>query len=207
MINRLLGSEVISVRDSIWFFCEAETPVAEPLIFHWSCTRGRLIEKSQKLKVKKGERGARCEDSVKWFAPDSSGRAVIRVTVVDSRPDSVSDSLVVTVNPLVRSFISWDGAVKAGGYFFWSDSAWAGYRLSGACASDSTPTYLIFMDESNFPKWREGKPYEYLIRRLAYNRSPFYDTISQSGRYYLVIDNIRSSKDCGFWVNIWLTSP
>lgn len=201
IINKLTGKEVVSVRDSVWVFCDAETPAVGPLIFRWKCTKGTLTFPPI---VANRERGT---DSVKWFAPESSGSAVISVTVVDSRPDSVTDSLIITVSPLVRNFINWDGAVKAGGHFSWGDSCWAGYRLSGWSWSESLPTYLIFMSAVNFQKWQRGEPYEYLIRRPAYNVNPFYDTIPQTGIYYLVIDNSGSMKDCSFWVNIQLTSP
>ncbi len=191
---KLVGPDAVTVRDSAWFRCEVDG-VVPPLTFQWLCNKGRLREVEDS------------RDSVQWFAPDSSGGAVINVMIVDSQGKSARDSLVVTINPLVKSFINWDGAVKSGGYFFWGDSGWQGYRLAGWSSGDTGTTYLLFMDEVNFLKWREGASYQYLIRRWAYNRSPFYDTLPATGLYYLVIDNIRNNKDCNFWVVIWLTSP
>ncbi|MGQ9707553.1 MAG: hypothetical protein ACUVUR_01590 [bacterium] len=183
----------ITVRDSAWFKCEMESPGKGSLVFRWSCSRGRFVDSTT--------------DSAKWFAPESSGSVLIVVKVTDRQGDSAVDSLLILVNPLKRSFINWDGAVKAGNYVFFYDSCWAGYQLSGRSSSDTGDVFLIFLDSLNFHKWRTGEQYQCLIRRPAYNTSSFYDTIPETGIYFLVLDNTRNFRDCSFQVNIQLLSP
>ncbi len=57
-------------------------------------------------------------DSVLWRAPDSSGRALIGIEVMDRQGRKARDSLFVTVKPRVVVFAAWDGAVKGGNYVF-----------------------------------------------------------------------------------------
>ncbi len=91
--------------------------------------------------------------------------------------------------------------------FFCADSAWEGYRLSGQSQADNRNVYLLFLDETNFYRWQNQEEADFLIRRLADDSRPFYDTIPTSGVYYLVLDNGRNLADACFRVEIRLTSP
>jgi hypothetical protein len=183
----------LEARDSVWFKCEMESFGKGGLKFVWSCLRGRFADS--------------VADSVKWFAPDSSGSTLIKVKVTDQQGGTAADSLLIVVKPLTKSFINWDGAVKAGDFTFFFDSCWAGYRLRGNVSSDTGNVFLIFLDSLNFQKWHRGEQYQYRIRQPAYRASQFYDTIPVTGVYYLVLDNTRNFQDCSFQVNIQLTSP
>lgn len=188
----LNGNTTVMAQDSVWFWCEVKG--YPPLNFFWSCDRGTLVL----------EQG----DSVMWRAPDSSGMALLRVVIVDALGDSATDSLAVRVTPRVKSFVYWEGAVKAGTSVFFGDSAPAGYRLNGQSRADTTGAiFLIFLDEVNFQQWRNGEEYQFLIKQPAYQVTPFYDTIPATGIYYLVIDNTRNFNDASFWVDIRLSSP
>jgi len=192
-IKALTGRTDLNARDSTWYRCEVEGFQSNGLTFQWWCTAGRLV------KIR--------NDSVLWRAPDSSGRALIGVEVTDRQGRKARDSLFVTVKPRVVVFAAWEGAVKGGNYVFCADSAWEGYRLSGQSQADNRNVYLLFLDETNFYRWQNQEEADFLIRRLADDSRPFYDTIPTSGVYYLVLDNGRNLADACFRVEIRLTSP
>ncbi len=193
VIKEITGKGKVLSRDSVWFKCVMAEPGAGGLSFCWWCSKGRFADNSG--------------DSVKWFAAESSGMALIKVKVTDARGDTAVDSVLLRVNPRVVNFINWDGAVKAGSFVFFSDSAWAGYRLSGATSADSGSIFLIFMDSFNFVRWHRGEDFSFRIKQPAYRTAPFYDTIPETGIYFLVLDNSRNFNTCSFRVNIILTSP
>lgn len=193
VIKEIRGEVKVAAKDSVWFKCLMENPGAGGLNFSWWCSKGRFADGTG--------------DSVKWFAPESSGSALVSVRANDLNGDSAVDSLSVTITTRKVNFVNWDGAVKAGASVFFSDSAWAGYRLNGTTTADTGNIFLIFFDSINFERWRRGESYQFRIKQPAYKTSPFYDTIPETGIYYLVLDNKNNFNDCSFRVNIRLTSP
>lgn len=192
-VKILGGSRTVTVNDSVWFRCVVEAQKKPALTFHWWCTAGNLS-------VTEG-------DSVRWVAPDSSGFATVGVAGFDTNGNETRDSIEVAIEPRSVTFVFWEGAVKAGDFVFFCDSARARYRLHGWSQADTGSTYLLFLDEPNFLRWNQGQGCEFMIRRLAYISSPFYDTIPASGVYYLVMDNTRGLTDVSFRVEIRLISP
>ncbi|MGB9741539.1 MAG: hypothetical protein ACP5JB_00510 [candidate division WOR-3 bacterium] len=193
VIQEIAGNSRVQVRDTSWFECRVEPGARGPLSYQWWCSKGRFAESG----------GAQ----VRWHAPESSGSVLIRVAVTDGLGRSVADSVVVQVTPRVVSFVNWEGAVKAGESVWFSDSCIAGYRLSGTVSSDTGNIFVIFLDAENFYRWQRGESYQPRIRRLAYQAGLFADTIPVSGVYYLVLDNSRNFADCGYRINLQLTSP
>lgn len=192
-INEVKGKPTVIVQESTWYKCEVALPEISGLRFSWWCTRGRL--------------GSVFGDSVEWFAPESSGTAIVGVEVVDQKGKKARDSLIVVVKPRVVVFASWEGAVKGESYFFCADSAWGGYRLSGQSFADARNLCLYLFDGLNFLRWQNHEEAAFLIRRFVDDTSPFYDTIPATGVYYLVLDNRRNPYEVNFWVRIQLTSP
>ncbi|MGQ9677727.1 MAG: hypothetical protein ACUVUD_00385 [bacterium] len=192
-IKAVKGKTTVTVQDSSWYKCEVAAPGFPQLLFSWWCTRGQLVSTSG--------------DSVQWFAPESSGIAIVGVEVEGQRGEKVRDSLIVVVMPRVLVFASWEGAVKGGSYVFCADSALQGYRLSGRSFADSRNLYLFLFDELNFLRWQNNEEFEFLIRRFVDDSSPFYDTIPTTGVYYLVLDNGRNFYEVNFSIEIQLTSP
>ncbi|MEO0019706.1 MAG: hypothetical protein ABIK47_03575 [candidate division WOR-3 bacterium] len=193
LIKEIRVSNKAVARDSIWFKCVMAEPGAGGLSFYWFCSKGRFADNER--------------DSVKWYAPESSGSVFVKVKVKDARGDSAVDSLGVEIKPRTVNFINWEGAVKAGRCLFFSDSAWSGYRLSGESSADTGNIFLIFLDSDNFERWLRGEEHRFRIKQPAYRTAPFYDTIPETGVYYLVLDNSHNFTDCSFRVNIRLTSP
>lgn len=193
LIKEIRGEAKVAARDSVWFKCAMDNPGAGGLSFSWWCSKGRFANSTG--------------DSVQWFTPESSGSAFIKIKVTDARGDSAVDSLAVTITSRRVNFVNWDGAVKAGGSVFFSDSAWTGYRLRGTSTADTGNIFLIFLDSSNFERWRRGESYQFRLKQLAYKGGTFYDTIPETGIYYLVLDNRNNFNDCSFRVNVVLTSP
>lgn len=193
VINGVKGKTTVTVQESTWYKCEVALPTISGLGFSWWCTRGRLVSASG--------------DSVQWFAPESSGTAIVGVEVVDQKGKKARDSLIVVVKPRVVFFASWEGTVKGESYLFCADSAREGYRLSGQSYADARNLYLFLFDELNFLRWQNHEEAEFLIRRFVDDTSPFYDTIPTTGVYYLVLDNGRNPYEVNFRVEIQLTSP
>lgn len=193
VISKIEGNTHPQVRDTCRFVCLVEPGARGPLSYEWWCSGGTVEE--------------RLGNGVRWRAPDSSGQEIVKVRVIDGRGRDTSDSIVVSVLPRVVSFINWDGAVKAGEAVWFFDSCLAGYRLEGSSSSDTTSIFLIFMNEPNFRRWKNGEDYQWLIRRLAYRSGTFYDTIPESGVYFLVLDNTQGLCDCSYRVKIVLSSP
>jgi hypothetical protein len=193
VIREIAGNTRVQARDSCRFECRVEPGAKGPLSYQWWCSGGRLADSAA--------------EQVTWYAPESSGQALVRVEVTDGLGRRAADSIVVEVRPRIVTFVNWEGAVKAGEAVHFSDSCLAGYRLSGTVRSDTGNILLIFLDEENFYRWQRGETYQPRIRRLAYQGGPVSDTIPVSGIYYLVLDNTGNFADCSYRINLQLTSP
>lgn len=194
IINSLDGPTAVGVRDTARFRCAASQWRPGPLDFAWACSTGRL-------EWNEGH-------SVRWRAPETSGRALLSVTVSDSLGNSACETLRLSVRKRVVWPIIWDAAVKPRSYVHWADSMWAGYVLSGRSGADSAnPVFLLVMEDVEFRKWASGLPAQYVVRRLCYKDGLFTDTLKSTGLFQLVIDNTLSPAETNFWVRISLTSP
>ncbi|MEO0079983.1 MAG: hypothetical protein ABIK44_04840 [candidate division WOR-3 bacterium] len=190
---KIEGDTVVTVGDSGKYQCYVWSPRGPAIDYRWECTGGRFAWDWGNI--------------TKWYAPESSGKAVLRITVSDTFGASDTDSLVVRVRPLSRTLVNWSGAVKARAYQFFADTIRIGYRLKGQSDSDTTSVYLLLMNHSNFELWRQGQPAEFLEQRPLFVRTPFWETIPATDRYYFVIDNTRSFRDVNFWLSVTGTSP
>ncbi len=193
VITKIVGQTNVVALDSSYFECQVGVPAIGPLRFEWWGSRGRWARNDLPRVV--------------WYAPESSGAALIRVKVTDGKGRETVDSLEVSITSRKVVFIRWEGMVKAGEWLFFADSCRVNYRLYGRASADTGSMYLIFLNMENFVRWCNNESYEFRIRRRANDVRPFYDTISESDFYYLILDNTLSSRDCGYQVNIELESP
>jgi hypothetical protein len=193
IISSIEGKKSVEARDTAGFKCKAEDPNLEPLSYSWSQEGGSLA----------WDWG----DSVRWFAPESSGKAVIRVTVTNEDGLSASDSLSLTVRAETVTVLFWDAAVKAGEYDSWADTVRAGYTLYGLCGSDSRNISLKAMDDSNFAKWVAGQGAVFLLDKPPYDTHAFSVPIGAFGVYHLVIDNQHGLEDGNFYLRAWKAGP
>jgi len=193
VISSVDGSRSVRARDSADYLCNATDPDWKQLSYSWSAERGRL--------------GWSWGKSVRWFAPDSSGRALVRVTVSDEDGLSAQDSLVVTVRAETLGVLFWDGAVKAGNFRAWPDTIREGYKLYGRCGSDTGDIFLMVMDDSNFTSWVAGQPAVPMLQRLPYDRDTFSVWIRRFGLYHLIMDNTQGAKDYNYFLSVWKAGP
>jgi len=194
VISSIDGSRSVEARDSVDYTCSATDSDLKQLSYSWSQEGGSL--------------GWDWGRSVRWFAPESSGKGTIRVTVTDEDGLTASDSLGVTVRAETVDVLFWAAAVKAGDFQAWSDTIRAGYKLFGYCGSDTGNIFLMVMDDSNFTKWISGRATDPLLRRRPYDtRDTFSVRIGVFGLYHLVMDNTQGAEDYSYWLNVWKAGP
>jgi len=193
VITSIDGSRSVEAHDSVDYTCNASDPDWKQLSYSWAQEGGSLAWDWGK--------------NVRWFAPESSGKATIRVTVVDEDGLPASDSLAVKVRAETADVLFWDAAVKAGDFSAWSDTIRSGYKLFGRCGSDTGDIFLLVMDDTNFAKWIAGQPAVPLLHRLPYTKDTFSVRISAFGLYYLIIDNTQGEEDYNYFLNVWKAGP
>ncbi len=197
VVESLTGPMRVSARDSAEYRAKAHDPESGRLSYRWTETRGRLAPDT-------GEQ-------VTWFSPDSSDTAWLRVSVSDDSGLTNTDSLRIIVMRDTTMFVWWwDGAVKAGRFTSWADTARAGYTLAGSArtrADTLGATYVMVLDESNFQYWVRGEPALPLLRRIACRADTFSVLVPATGRYRVVIDNTENNSDYNFWIHVFRISP
>jgi len=195
VISSVDGSRSVMARDSADYTCNASDPEWKQLSYSWSQEGGNL--------------GWDWGDGVRWFAPESSGEGVIRVTVTDEDGLTASDSLTVIVRAETVGVLFWDAAVKAGGYHAWPDTVRAGYKLYGRCGCDTGDIFLMVMDDTNFTKWAAGQTAVPLLQRMPYqeDRDTFSVRIAAFGRYHVIMDNTQGAEDYNYYLNVWKAGP
>jgi hypothetical protein len=193
VISSVDGSRSVEARDSADYTCNASDPDWKQLSYAWAQDGGSL--------------GWNWGKNVRWFAPESSGRCGIRVTVTDEDGLTAADSLTVAVRAETVDVLFWDAAVKAGHYRAWRDTIRAGYKLYGRCGSDTGDIFLMVMDDTNFTKWAAGEPAVPLLQRLPYVKDTFSLKIGALGLYHLVVDNTRGADDYNYFLNVWKAGP
>jgi hypothetical protein len=195
VITSVDGSRSVRARDSADYWCNASDPDYKQLSYSWTVEGGRL--------------GWNWGRNVRWFAPDSSGEALVRVTVTDEDSLSASDSLTVVVRAETIGVLFWGAAVKSGDYVEWPDTIRAGYKLYGNIGSDTGSIYFLVMDDSNFNRWVVHEPAVPMLQRLPYLKHS--DTFSLSipafGVYHLIMDNTQGEEDYDYWINAWKAGP
>jgi hypothetical protein len=194
IISSVDGSRSVRARDSADYTCNASDPDWKLLSYSWSQEGGSL--------------GWDWGKNVRWFAPESSGKGVIRVTVTDEDGLTASDSFAVVVRAETLGVLFWDAAVKAGDFRAWPDTIRAGYKLYGRCGSDTGDIFLMVMDDTNFTKWVAGENAVPLLRRMPYqkDKDTFSLRIAAFGRYYVIVDN-KGAKDYNYYLNVWKAGP
>ncbi|MBM3322951.1 hypothetical protein FJY69_05695 [candidate division WOR-3 bacterium] len=196
VVESLTGPTHVSARDSAEYRVAARDPESGRLSFLWTATRGRLAADTGEL--------------VRWLSPDSADTAWLRVAVSDEGGLSSAESVRVIVLRDTTMFVSWwDGAVKAGRFMSWADTARAGQTLAGSArtrADTLGSTYLMVMDEPNFQHWVSGEPAQPLLRRIAYRADTFSVAVPVAGRYRVVIDNIENTTDFNYWIHVYRIS-
>ena len=194
VITAIDGSRSVEARDSSFYLCNVSNFDLQQFSYVWSGSVGRL--------------GWNWGRYVLWFAPESSGRAVVRVTVTNENGLSAVDSLAVTVRAETAGMLFWDGAVKAGHHQEWSDSLRSGYELYGYCGSDSGRLTLMIMDDSNFGKWVAGQPAVSLLMDTPPNKGHAFSVqVGPIGLCHIVIDNTEGAQDYNYWLYVWKAGP
>jgi len=194
VIESIDGSRSVEARDTADYTCNATDPDLKQLSYLWSQEGGRL--------------GWDWGKRVRWFAPESSGRAFLRVTVTDEDGLSTDDSLDIVVRADTTDILNWDGAVKAGQYQQWPDTVLAGYRLYGYCVSDSGSLILKVMDDSSFTAWVAGRPVTPLWDTIVPDKwTAFTVSIDVSGLYHIIMDNKGGTGDYNYALHVWRLGP
>jgi hypothetical protein len=192
IISSIDGSRSVRARDSVVYTCNASDPDSKQLSYSWSQEGGSL--------------GWNWGRYVRWFAPDSSGRGAIRVTVTDEDGLSAADSLTVVVRAETTGVLFWDAVVKAGSFQAWSDTVRAGYTLYGHWGSDPGDIFLMVMDDTNFTKWVAGGTAIPLLR-LPDTINKFSVLIPVLGLYHVIVDNKLGAEDYNYYLNVWKAGP
>jgi len=193
-ISSIDGSRSVEARDSADYACNASDPDWRQLSYSWSQEGGSL--------------GWDWGKNVRWFAPESSGEGVIRVTVTDEDGLTASDSFTVAVRAETVGVLFWDAAVKAGDFTAWPDTIRAGYQLYGYCGSDTGEIFLMVMDDSNFTKWVAGQTAIPLLKRRPWNtKDTFSVRIGAFGLHHLIMDNTQGAEDYNYYLNVWKAGP
>jgi len=188
------GSRSVVARDTVDYTCIVSDPNREPLSYSWSQSGGSL--------------GWNWGNTVRWFAPESSGGGAVRVTVTNEDGLSASDSFTVTVRAETTGVLFWDAAVKSDDYQEWSDSVRAGYRIYGSCGSDSGRVHLKVMDDSSFTRWANGQSATPLLDSIMSDKGAnFSARIGTPGLYHIIIDNKHGARDYNYWLNVWKAGP
>jgi hypothetical protein len=194
IISSIDGSRSVEARDSADYTCNASDPDLKQLSYSWSQEGGSL--------------GWDWGKKVRWFAPESSGDGVIRVTATDEDGLTAVESLMVTIRAETADVLFWDAAVKAGDFHSWADTVRAGYKLYGYCGSDTGDIFLLVMDDSNFTRWVAGQPASSLFQRSPWNtKDTFSARVEAAGLYHIIVDNTRGAEDYNFWLYIWKAGP
>jgi hypothetical protein len=193
VISSIDGSRSVEARDSVDYTCDVSGPDLKQLSYSWSQEGGRL--------------GWDWGKTIRWFAPESSGDGVVRVTVTDADGLAASDSIAVMVRAETTGVLFWEASVKAGDFRSWSDTVRNGYEIYGYCGSDEGEIYFMVMDDTNFTKWVAGEPAAWLLQCTTYSTHTFSVTIRALGLYHLVIDNTRGAEDYSYWLNVWKSGP
>ena len=193
VITSIEGSRSVEARDSAYYLCNVSNFDLQQLSYAWSQDVGRL--------------GWNWGRYVLWFAPESSGRAAVRVTVTNEDGLSAVDSLTVTVRAETAEVLFRDAAVKAGDFQSWADTVRAGYELYGHCGSDTGEIFLMVMDDSNFTKWAAGQAAVSLFQSRLWDTNTFSVPISAFGLYHLIMDNTHGAEDYSYYVYVWKAGP
>jgi hypothetical protein len=194
VIERIDGARSVEARDSADYTCNASDPDLKQLSYSWLQEGGSL--------------GWDWGKKVRWFAPESSGRGLLQVTVTDEDGLSAVDSLDITVRAETTDILNWDGAVKAGQYQAWPDTVPAGYRLYGYCISDSGSLILRVMDDSSFTEWVAGRPVTPLWDTIVPDRwAAFALRIEAVGQYHIIMDNKGGTGDHNYGLHVWRAGP
>jgi hypothetical protein len=194
IISSIDGLRSVRARDSVGYTCNASDPDFKQLSYSWSQEGGRF--------------GWDWGRVVRWFAPDSSGRGTIRVTVTDEDGLSAVDSFTITVRAETAGVLFWDAAVKAGDFQSWSDTVRAEYEIYGHCGSDSGKLFLMVMDDSSFTNWVAGQPAVWLLRETASEKgNAFSVRIGALGLYHIIMDNKEGTADYNYYLYIWKAGP
>jgi hypothetical protein len=189
VISSVDGSRSVRARDSADYTCNASDPDWKQLSYSWSQEGGNL--------------GWDWGKSVRWFAPESSGEGLLRVTVTDEDGLTASDSFTVVVRAETAGVLFWDAAVKAGDFKAWSDTVRARYKLYGSCRSDTGDIFLMVMDDTNYTKWVAGEPAVPMLQRLAYKDDTFSVRVPAFGLYHLIVDNTQGAEDYNYYIYVW----
>jgi len=193
VINRIWGDSLAQANDTSDYACDAWDWGLKPIKYAWSCDRGRF--------------GWDSTNWVRWYAPESSGPAIIRAWVTDLDSNVTRDSIEVEVQPVTSLVISYSGAVKANDFRAWRDSLRMAYEVRGTFVTDTGVSFLV-LDDSNYLRWLGRLTYQALVSLSRVEWLDTFDTVvSSTGWYNLVVDNRDEKRDRTFTLVIHKTSP
>ncbi len=193
VITGLTMATEVEAGKSAVVSCTAEDPDGDTLSYEWNCSRGSFVLDSG--------------PSVRWSAPMASGVDTVSVTVSDGRGGEATKSVATTVLPTTWTVAAWYGPLHAGEYDDWWGTFVAGTRTHGQFSVDSLDINFLLLDDHNFSKWKNSQTYVPLIETDHTPGDSFSDTISASGTYYFVLDNIYSTQEKQGHMYITATTP
>jgi hypothetical protein len=192
-IWRLMGDSLVKAADSAEYECRAWTPGRAGVVYHWEASRGRLAWDYDTL--------------VKWYAPETSGTASIRVTAVNEWDYTDSDTLLIRVIPVRSTVLSYDGAVKTSSFREWRDSLRAGYLVEGEFRVDTNTVSFFILDSADRVRWAANDSFEGLVKTRAADEDTFEVVVRSTGWYSMIIDNRSGKVEKGIQVRVYKTTP
>jgi hypothetical protein len=178
VVDSIHGTANVNPTGSTTLTCFAHDPEGDSLTYSWSCTRGRLSSTSGR--------------TVTWTAPDSSGSALVTVTVRDNHGGSDVGNKSITINRITTTLVRWDGALQAGYYIEWHSTIAIGYRVSGNFSVDAHDINFLILNATNYTRWVNNQSYTALVEYSRSAGASFSATIPATGTYYIILDNTCS---------------
>lgn len=172
---------MVLALDSAQYDCLAWDWGGGPIVYSWYATRGRLAWDSL--------------FRVKWYAPESSGYALLRCTVTDQEGLKTSDSIVIRVSRRTTVLMDYWGAVKAGTFRVWHESLSAGYEVEAFFAVDTPAVSVLVFDQANYGYWLQRQPCETLVSRIRVREDSLRFSLRTSDVYAFVLENSDERRD------------
>jgi hypothetical protein len=193
VIWRFRGDTLVKALDSAEYSCIAWTRGKHGVVYTWEASRGRLAWDYDTL--------------VKWYAPETSGTASLRVTAVNEWDYNDSDTLLVRVIPVRSTVLSYDGAVKPSSFREWRDSLRAGYLVEGEFRVDTNTVSFFILDSADRVRWAGNDSFDGLVKTKAADEDTFNVVVRNTGWYSMIIDNRSGKVEKGIQVRVYKTTP
>lgn len=181
VIDSISGPSSVDAGGQGTYTCHARDPDGDSLTYFWECTRGHYMTRSQ--------------PTAKWYAPDSSGSAILKVTVSDGRGKEDDKSKTVSIRKVTTTWHDWYGTVPASSYKAWYGimkagyTVWGHFRVEQKDFPDALDINFYIMDSTNYFKWVRGQSSVGIVVKNRSQGTSFSAKVPRTCRYYAVLDN------------------